>query len=137
MHILGLRALADFIAKSTHFEQADGTSCTIGHAFQLARKADRNTPGAGMMPLKEHITYAANMLGITFDEAYAIWNNQYPNRDVGWVRPTRVVAVEHLRQLADKYEPAEPIDAKPMAPPSPQEAPLVPMAMVERELVPA
>lgn len=137
MHILGLRALADFIAKSTYFEQADGTSCTIGHAFQLARKADRNTPGVGMMSLKDHITYAANMLGITFEEAFAIWTNHYPNRTDDWGRPTQVIAVEHLRQLADKYEPASPIDAKPTAPPSPQEAPLVPMAIIQRELVPA
>jgi hypothetical protein len=133
-HILGLRALADFIEKSDRFNQGSGHSCTIGHAFRLAGQPSYASDTSSIYTIDR----AASLLGIPPSEALKIWGGDYPNMKPGYdPRPTQIIAVEHLRQLADRYEPASPIDAKPMAAPSPTEAQPMPLLVLERELVPA
>lgn len=133
-HILGLRALADFIAKSNTFDQSNGFSCTLGHAFRLAGQPTYTSSETSADHLYNR---AGSLLGITPSEAADIWSGNYPNRSAYELRTTQVVAVEYLLQLADKYEPASPINAKPMAAPSPMEAQPMPLVVLDRELVPA
>lgn len=133
-YIVGLRQLADYIEKSTGFNQCAGASCTIGRALQLSGDLVRDkhsaagwtAPGLANDGVR-WIDRGAQVLGISREEAEAIWDGRYPNRSgSGEWQPTQDIAVAHLRQLADKYQPVEPEPKK-----------LEPMPILVRELVPA
>ena len=137
-HIVGLRQLADFIEKSPYFDQGDGACCTIGHAFQLTGYADPTlrayTDKIGDPFAVDIFGLGAEVTGLSREEVATIWHGFYPNRPHTMAeRDPRMkqVAIDHLRALADKYEPI------PAPQEAPQEARPLPLAVPVRELVPA